>query len=404
MYTKGIYKDTYKRSQRLDFTNKIISLTENTENQQIPYQQYSKVQLRLIDSPGDGGEKNIKVFLGMKALIIVYDITNYNTFKTISNNIENAKNIFYKSKNDIISEDKLIKQPDLFNEFPILIVGNKSDLNTEQKIKKSEVDEFIRNLKNENNFSFINYYEISVKENKGIDNIFQDIIFSYFKRKIYTTNQNINNNEINISFEEIEIEKKDNEDNENINEKNKIKKPSLDKNMFIFHQMIDKMKKNVIKEINDLKDENIKEINRNKKLEEKIDLITNNFNEEKNELKEKINLFQNKTNALENELKNKNKEIEDLKNQLNEYILSNKDITLKFKINNESTNDEISINTKGETKISEVLSMLYELCPSINNMDIKGFCIEGKKEEKIDEMKTVHENKLVNGSLIVLIV
>ena len=198
MYTKGIYKDTYKKSQRLDFTNKIISLTENKENQQIPYQQYSKVQLRLIDSPGDGGEKNIKVFLGMKALIIVYDITNYNTFKTISNNIENAKNIFYKSKNDIISEDKLIKQPDSFNEFPILIVGNKSDLHSEQKIKKSEVDEFIRNLKNENNFSLINYYEISVKENKGIDNIFQDIIFSYFKRKIYTTNQNINNNEINI--------------------------------------------------------------------------------------------------------------------------------------------------------------------------------------------------------------
>ena len=163
MYTKGIYKDTYKKSQRLDFTNKIISLTENKENQQIPYQQYSKVQLRLIDSPGDGGEKNIKVFLGMKALIIVYDITNYNTFKTISNNIENAKNIFYKSKNDIISEDKLIKQPDLFNEFPILIVGNKSDLNTEQKIKKSEVDEFIRNLKNENNFRKILKKLIGIK-------------------------------------------------------------------------------------------------------------------------------------------------------------------------------------------------------------------------------------------------
>ena len=48
--------------------------------------------------------------------------------------------------------------------------------------------------------------------------------------------------------------------------------------------------------------------------------------------------------------------------------------------------------------------MLYELCPYINNMNIKGFCIEGKENEKIDEMKTVDENKLVNGSLIVLMV
>ena len=138
-------------------------------------------------------------------------------------------------------------------------------------------------------------------------------------------------------------------------------------------------------------------------MEEKLDLITNDFNNEKNVLKEKLNLFENKTNELEKELKNKNKEIEDLKQQLNELILSGKDITLKFKINNENVKDEISINTKGETKIIDVIGMLYELCPYINKMDIKGFCLEGKNE-KIDEMKTVKENKLVNGSVIVLIV
>ena len=48
--------------------------------------------------------------------------------------------------------------------------------------------------------------------------------------------------------------------------------------------------------------------------------------------------------------------------------------------------------------------MLYELCPYINNLNIKGFCLEGNENEKIDEMKTVYENKLANGSLIVLIV
>ena len=406
MYKKAIYNEAYKKTERIDVTNRIITLSENTENQKIPYQQYSKIQLRLFDSSGDGGDKNInsKLISGMKALIVIFDVTNPNTFKTIRNNIENAKNFFDKSKKGINTEDKLIKQPDLFKDIPIMIVGNKLDMGGEQKIKKSQVDEFILNFNKENNFSLIKYYETSVKENTGIDNIFQDIIFYYFKRKIdtnalnKTNNSDNSQNKINISYDENEIkEDKEKEDNKN-------KKPSLNKGMFVFHQMIDKMKKQVIKEINGLKEEKLQEINKNKKLEEKIDSITKNFNEEKNELKEKINLFENKTNELENEIKNKNKEIEDLKKQLNEYILSTKDITLKFKINDESINDEISINTKGETKVSEVLGMLYELCPYINNMDIKGFCIEGKEDEKIDEMKTVNENNLVNGSLIVLIV
>ena len=402
MYKRRLYNEAYKKTQRIDVTNKIVTLLENTENQKIPYQKYSKIQLKLFDSPGDVGNKNTntKLISGMKALIVLFDITNPNTFKTLRYNIENAKNFFEKNKNGINPEDKLIKQPDLFKDIPILIVGNKLDLGGEQKIKKSLSDEFILNFNKENNFSFIKYYEISVKENKGIDNIFQDIIYYYFKRKIdnndlnKTNNSDNSQNKINISNEDFEVIENKKYDKENEEENNKNKKPSLNKDMFVFHQMIDKMKKQVVKEINDLKSENLKEINKNKKFEE----------EEKNKLKEKINLFENKMYELENELKNKNKEIEDLKKQLNEYILSTKDITLKFKISDESINDEISIKAKGETKVSEVLGMLYELCPYINNMDIKGFCVEGKEEEKIDEMKTVNENKLVNGSIIVLIV
>ena len=35
---------------------------------------------------------------------------------------------------------------------------------------------------------------------------------------------------------------------------------------------------------------------------------------------------------------------------------------------------------------------------------IKGIYLEGNENEKIDEMKTVNENKLVNDSLIFLII
>ena len=402
MYTKGNFNDAYKKTQGIDVTNKKITLlSEKDENK--PYQQYSQIQLRLFDCGGEEGMDNIniKFVSGMKALIILFDITNSNSFLKVKEYIETSKNYFSKCKDEIINlEDKLITQPESFNDIPILIIGNKSDLVGQRKVNKEQVEDFILFLNKDENYSFINYYEISVKENSGIDIIFQDIIYNYFKRKIDSTapgNLNIVPDDKNQNKIVDEAEGKEKEENE------KVKKPSLDKGMLVYHQMIDKMKKKVILEINNLKEENKKEINKNKKLEEKLDLITNDFNNEKNVLKEKLNLFENKTNELEKELKNKNKEIEDLKQQLNELILSGKDITLKFKINNENVKDEISINTKGETKIIDVIGMLYELCPYINKMDIKGFCLEGKNE-KIDEMKTVKENKLVNGSVIVLIV
>ena len=402
MYTKGNFNDAYKKTQGIDVTNKKITLlSEKDENK--PYQQYSQIQLRLFDCGGEEGMDNIniKFVSGMKALIILFDITNSNSFLKVKEYIETSKNYFSKCKDEIINlEDKLITQPESFNDIPILIIGNKSDLVGQRKVNKEQVEDFILFLNKDENYSFINYYEISVKENSGIDIIFQDIIYNYFKRKIDNTapgNLNIVPDDKNQNKIVDEAEGKEKEENE------KVKKPSLDKGMLVYHQMIDKMKKKVILEINNLKEENKKEINKTKKLEEKIDLITNDFNNEKNVLKEKLNLFENKTNELEKELKNKNKEIEDLKQQLNELILSGKDITLKFKINNENVKDEISINTKGETKIIDVIGMLYELCPYINKMDIKGFCLEGENE-RIDEMKTVKENKLVNGSVIVLIV
>ena len=54
--------------------------------------------------------------------------------------------------------------------------------------------------------------------------------------------------------------------------------------------------------------------------------------------------------------------------------------------------------------MSEVISTLYELCPYLNNLKIKYFSLHEKENKKIDEIKTVSENKLTNGSTIYLIV
>ena len=399
MYTKGNYTHSYNNTKRIDITNKKIILKENTENQNIPYSKITQIQLKLFDFGGEVllENTNIKFYTSMKALIILFDITNTNSFNNIKNTISICKNNYTKNKKEPTNiadiADNNIKQPECFNEIPILIVGNKSDLNIERSIQKNQIDDLILDLNKDNSYSFIKYYEISIKNNSGIDDIFNDIIFYYFKRKIDNDAISINNNNIN-----------DNQNKINENNKKIIKKPSLEKDMFFFHQILDKVKKEFIMDITSLKEENKKEIDKNKKMEEKLEFISNDFNNEKNILKEKLNIFENKTNELEQKLKLKDEEIYNLKQKINELLLLNKDINLKFKISNENIKDEIIINTKGEVKIYEVLSKLYELCPSISNMNIKGFCIEGKENEKIDEMKTVDENKLVNGSLIVLMV
>ena len=151
----------------------------------------------------------------------------------------------------------------------------------------------------------------------------------------------------------------------------------MDKSVVIFHQMIDKIKKQFYNEIISIKEENKKEIENLK------------------------NLMENKSKEFEEAIKIKNKEIEILKEQINNI---NKETILKFKIEDKKFKNEIIINTKGEKRMSEVISSVYELCPYLSNLKVKYFCLEGNKNNKIDEMKTVNENKLVNGSIISAIV
>ena len=399
MFTKKHYQEEYNETKGIDVTNKMLNLAKNNEkNEKIKYPEFSKIQMRLFDSSGKDnvGNINSKFISGMKALLVVFDITNQNSFRSIKKYIEHSKLFFEKNNKVVNPEDDIIKQPQLFNEIPIIILGNKSDLGNQRQVPGAEVEELIRQMKKDINYTLLKYYEISVKNSIGIIEAFQDIIINYFNRKIDLTE---------VKKEEVVKKQNENVINENFSViKEKKSKPSLDKTIFIYHQMLDKFKKQILTELKSLKEENLSHDSKSKDLEKKIESLTNNFNNENNALKEKLSIIENKNNSLEEQLKLKDKEIEELKQKVNDLILTTKDITLKFKISDENVKDEISINVKGETKLSEVVSMLYELCPYINNLNIKGFCLEGNENEKIDEMKTVYENKLVNGSLIVLIV
>ena len=238
----------------------------------------------------------------------------------------------------------------------MLIIGNKIDLISERKLKNSEIQNYVNNLQKEKNLVYINYNQVSVKDNKNIESLYQEILFFYYQQRINTKIANNPKEEEKTSTPTKSQEKKD------------TKKPNLNKNMVIFHQMIDQIKKPLIAEISRLKEENKKD---KLNMEKKIQDIMNKINKDKTTTKEK----------------NTNEE-------------KKEDLNLKFKMKDNS--DVISIKAKRDSKLFEILNMLCELCPGMENLKIKGFSVEGKKDMKIDEMKTVSENKLEDNTILII--
>ena len=238
----------------------------------------------------------------------------------------------------------------------MLIIGNKIDLISERKLKNSEIQNYVNNLQKEKNLVYINYNQVSVKDNKNIESLYQEILFFYYQQRINTKIANNPKEEEKTSTPTKSQEKKD------------TKKPNLNKNMVIFHQMLDQIKKPFIAEISRLKEENKKD---KLNMEKKIQDIMNKVNKDKTTTKEK----------------NTNEE-------------KKEDLNLKFKMKDNS--DVISIKAKRDSKLFEILNMLCELCPGMENLKIKGFSVEGKKDMKIDEMKTVSENKLEDNTILII--
>ena len=238
----------------------------------------------------------------------------------------------------------------------MLIIGNKIDLISERKLKNSEIQNYVNNLQKEKNLVYINYNQVSVKDNKNIESLYQEILFFYYQQRINTKIANNPKEEEKTSTPTKSQEKKN------------TKKPNLNKNMVIFHQMLDQIKKPLIAEISRLKEENKKD---KLNMEKKIQDIMNKVNKDKTTTKEK----------------NTNEE-------------KKEDLNLKFKMKDNS--DVISIKAKRDSKLFEILNMLCELCPGMENLKIKGFSVEGKKDMKIDEMKTVSENKLEDNTILII--
>ena len=105
---------------------------------------------------------------------MVFDLTKVKSFDKIKQNV----NIFKKAFNEINSKGDTAK-PKTFNELPILIIGNKADLASQIKVNQTEVQEYINKLQKEMDLVYINYHQISAKQIKNVEDIFQDIFFGF---------------------------------------------------------------------------------------------------------------------------------------------------------------------------------------------------------------------------------
>jgi len=167
-YIKNMYDNNYLATIGIDFYVKRFMIDE------------IKYKLHIYDLAGQEIYKSIvnTFYRHGKGILLLFDITNRQSFKSLDIWIENIKT-------------HSIENPVIF------LIGTKTDLTDIRKISYDEAKNFADNLG-------IDYYEISSKNNINIQDIFINLaqkvkIQTDIEQEIYNkkTNINITNKEIN---------------------------------------------------------------------------------------------------------------------------------------------------------------------------------------------------------------
>ena len=142
-YANGIFKEEYLATVGLDYYNK-----QDTINN-------LNVLVKLWDTAGQERFKSLtpNYFRNAEGVVIVFDVTNLETF-------ENLKYWISSIKSNLGEKNFII---------PIIIIGNKIDMDDMRDINKEEADKFAK----ENNYK---YFEASAKTGEGVDEAFREIV------------------------------------------------------------------------------------------------------------------------------------------------------------------------------------------------------------------------------------
>ena len=142
-YTNGTFKEEYLATVGLDYYSKVQTINNQTIN------------IKLWDTAGQERYKALtqNYFRNAEGVLLTYDVTNSDSFNnlkywigSIKTNME-GKNIF----------------------LPLIIVGNKIDMEDSREITKDDADKFA----SDNNYK---YFETSAKTGEGVDDAIIDLV------------------------------------------------------------------------------------------------------------------------------------------------------------------------------------------------------------------------------------
>ena len=139
-YTKDQFGGVYLTTVGMDFQDKIIELEDK------------KVRLQVWDTAGQERFRNVtkSYFQSSHGLLVVYDITDKESFEKINFWMENIKN-------NAPEKAKLI------------LVGNKCDLANERKVTIEYGENKARNYN-------IKFFESSAKDGTNVNEIFEELV------------------------------------------------------------------------------------------------------------------------------------------------------------------------------------------------------------------------------------
>ena len=154
-YTDNFYNDKYLATIGVDFKVKSIQLPHGKEYKIYFYDTAGQERFRSI---------SLNIIKYADGIILMYDITNKETFNSISSWMKSIMEI---------------KE----NNFPIVIIGNKCDLEHERIISKQEGEELAKSYN-------LNFYETSNKVGINVEESCQDLINQILKQKEENNDEN----------------------------------------------------------------------------------------------------------------------------------------------------------------------------------------------------------------------
>ena len=148
-YINDEFRADFKATIGADFSSKTIEIGEET------------IEFNIWDTAGEERFHSVgaSFYRGVEAVILVYDITQHETFEHLQ-----------KWKDDLYSKSGI----PISEEIPMIIFGNKADLEDQRQVAKYEVDQ----IGNANNIPVM---EVSAKNGSNIEEGFKKIAELYLK-------------------------------------------------------------------------------------------------------------------------------------------------------------------------------------------------------------------------------